>query len=158
MKPKCTYCKYVLLILGILMAAASIVTVIFGYVVPLIQSSDYTLQSCKVVGQQTVQSGDYQGLATLSYLTLSASVEVVHSPSKVYVEAYLQTNYRVGSMVQCLVSSNDIRVSIFISSVGLAFTIVLAILGTLCIGTYFVIAITHKLKRSQYTNLGDVPT
>lgn len=153
MAQRCLCGKYVLLILGILLGVAAVITVIFGYVIPMIQSSDYTLESCKVVSTDVTQNGDYQGMATLSYLSLTKTIEVVHSSSQTYVQAYLGANYRANSAVQCLVSSDDIKVSIFISSVGLVFTIILAIASALCIGIYCIIAIKHKFKRSQYDDL-----
>lgn len=141
------------LIGGILFAFVAIIVVIFGYVVPMIKSSDYTLQACKVIANNIQQTNDYEGIATLTYLSLTKDILVVTSPLRSYVQTYLNANYKVDSTVQCLVSSDDIRVSILISNVGLIFTIILAILSVICMGIFLITMIFQKNRRSSYVDL-----
>lgn len=149
----CPCVRNLTLIGGILFAVVAIIVVIFGYVVPMIKSSDYTLQACKVTANNIQQTNDYEGIATLTYLSLTKDILVVTSPLRSYVQTYLNANYKVDSTVQCLVSSDDIRVSILISNVGLIFTIVLAILSVICMGIFLITMIFQKNRRSSYVDL-----
>ena len=150
---KCCCTKFVFLSLSILLALGALVVVTFGYVLPLINSGDYTLQSCKVASTRITHPSNYHGMVTLGYMTLMKEIDVFDSNVQLSVEAYLKSNYKVGIMVQCLVSGDDIQVSIFISNVGLVFTIIIAIASVICFGVFIIIHICDKHKRKNYVEL-----
>jgi len=150
---RCSCGKYLFLTAGIGLGIAALVVLVFAYLVPLIQYSDYSLQACKVTTSKIIQEGTYHGIVTLSYLSLSQDLDVYQNAYSTAVQTYLDINYKIGSLVQCLVSGSDIRVSIFTSNIGLGFTIALLILSVIAIGIFVVLLVIERHRRIEYIEL-----
>lgn len=145
--------KIIFLSVGILLAIATLIVVVFAYIVPLIQYSEYSLESCNVLAVQITQPDDFHGIVTLDFASLTSSVDVIQNSVRAVVQAYLDANFRVGSSVRCYVSTGDIRVSIWTSNVGLVFTIVLCIATIICVGIFIVLHIIDRNRRKNYRDL-----
>lgn len=149
----CSCLKFIFLAVGILLGIGAILLMIFGYLVALIQSSDYALELCTILGNRITHPDQYHGLAMLSYLSLNKELDVFTSTVEEIVRLYLDSNYRMGSKVQCLVSYDDIKLTMVLSDLDLIFVIIMGISSIICISIFVAVLSWEKRKRAQYVEL-----
>lgn len=154
--------------IGITLAIGALLTLSFGYIVPMIQYSNYVFTTCKVNSNRILSggSGGYTGYATLNHIEITREIIVVYSKFESYVSNYLSGNFKVGSTVQCFVctgtdcnNGSNIFVNHLVSPIGVIFTIILAVSACLFFIVSIITCIANRVgKRSQYIDLDIIKT
>jgi len=130
---------------------------LLGFIVPTIKYNDYALKLCSVVNNSI--TGSYVGNVVVKYIgpisSLTRWFDVVENDSSVYVQKYLDANYKIGIQVPCFVSSDDIKLFFFTN-------IVVVVIGSIS-SVFFIISfiifivISVKLRRRlKYKNLDEI--